>query len=77
MATLGGRTLEGSIAAALAGSLLGFLVYNFPPARVFLGDAGSMFVGLVLGALALKASLNRCNHHFIARPSRYLRDPIV
>jgi UDP-GlcNAc:undecaprenyl-phosphate GlcNAc-1-phosphate transferase len=57
MATLGGHSLEGSIAAGLAGALLGFLVYNFPPAKVFLGDSGSMLVGLMLGALALRTSL--------------------
>jgi UDP-GlcNAc:undecaprenyl-phosphate GlcNAc-1-phosphate transferase len=35
---------------ALAGALLGFLPYNFNPARIFLGDAGSVFIGYVLGA---------------------------
>jgi UDP-GlcNAc:undecaprenyl-phosphate/decaprenyl-phosphate GlcNAc-1-phosphate transferase len=57
MATLGGHTLEGSLAAGLAGAILGFLVYNFPPAKVYLGDAGSMLIGLMLGALALRTSL--------------------
>jgi UDP-GlcNAc:undecaprenyl-phosphate/decaprenyl-phosphate GlcNAc-1-phosphate transferase len=57
MATLGGHSLEGTLAAGLAGSLLGFLVYNFPPAKVFLGDGGSMLIGLLLGALALRTSL--------------------
>lgn len=32
-------------AAAVAGALLGFLIYNFPPARVFMGDTGSLFLG--------------------------------
>lgn len=45
------------IAVALAGSLAGFLVYNFPPARIFLGDSGSMLIGLVLGAMAIRCSL--------------------
>ena len=57
MATLGGHSLEGALAAGLAGSLLGFLVYNFPPAKVFLGDGGSMLIGLILGALAMRTSL--------------------
>jgi len=57
MATLGGHTLEGALAAGLAGSLLGFLVYNFPPAKVFLGDGGSMLIGLILGALAMRTAL--------------------
>lgn len=34
----------------------GFLVWNFPPARIFMGDAGSGFLGLVLGGLALQAA---------------------
>lgn len=45
------------ISLMLAGSLLGFLIYNFPPARMFLGDSGSMLIGLILGAVALKCSL--------------------
>jgi UDP-GlcNAc:undecaprenyl-phosphate GlcNAc-1-phosphate transferase len=45
------------IALALAGSLLGFLRYNLPPASIFMGDAGSMLVGLILGTLAIQCSL--------------------
>ena len=45
------------VAVTLAGSLLGFLFYNFPPATIFLGDAGSMLIGLVVGTLAIQASL--------------------
>lgn len=37
----------------LIGSLAGFLRYNFHPARIYMGDAGSMFLGLTLGALAI------------------------
>ena len=40
-------------AAALAGAGLGFLAYNFAPARIFMGDAGSLAVGYTLAALAL------------------------
>ncbi len=39
---------------ALVGALLGFLPHNFAPARLFLGDTGSMFVGFVLALLALE-----------------------
>jgi len=39
--------------AAFMGGLLGFLVYNAPPARVFLGDCGSLFVGCVMASLTL------------------------
>lgn len=43
----------------IAGSLLGFLRYNFPPASIFLGDGGSLMLGFLLGALATSsAALN-------------------
>jgi UDP-GlcNAc:undecaprenyl-phosphate GlcNAc-1-phosphate transferase len=41
------------IMLALAGALLGFLKYNFAPASIYLGDAGSMFIGLIVGAVAI------------------------
>ena len=40
----------------LAGSLLGFLAYNFPPARIYMGDAGSMVLGLALSLASLLAA---------------------
>ena len=57
MAAHQGHYLEATCAATIAGALLGFLVYNFPPAKVFLGDSGSMLIGLMLGALAMRTSL--------------------
>ena len=39
----------------LAGAVAGFLVWNFPPARIFMGDAGSGFLGITLGILSLHA----------------------
>lgn len=41
---------------ALAGSLLGFLIYNFNPASIFMGDTGSMFIGYVLAVGAVQTS---------------------
>ena len=38
---------------ALLGSLLGFLRYNWHPARIYMGDTGAMFIGLLLGAMAM------------------------
>ncbi len=43
------------IGVALVGSLLGFLPFNFAPARIFLGDTGSLFIGYVLALLALES----------------------
>jgi UDP-GlcNAc:undecaprenyl-phosphate GlcNAc-1-phosphate transferase len=42
--------------AALGGSLIGFLIYNFNPASIFMGDTGSMFIGYVLGVGATQTS---------------------
>ena len=39
--------------AALIGSLLGFLWYNWHPARIYMGDTGAMFIGLLLGAMTM------------------------
>jgi len=39
--------------AALIGSLLGFLKYNWRPARIYMGDTGAMFIGLILGAVTM------------------------
>lgn len=41
------------LSAAFVGGVLGFLPYNFHPARIFLGDTGSMLLGYVLGALSV------------------------
>jgi UDP-GlcNAc:undecaprenyl-phosphate GlcNAc-1-phosphate transferase len=51
--TVLGRTHEALFALGLGGAALGFLRYNFRPARIFLGDAGSLFLGYSLGALGL------------------------
>ncbi|BCX66894.1 MULTISPECIES: MraY family glycosyltransferase [Pseudomonas] len=40
----------------LAASVAGFLFWNFPPAKIFMGDAGSGFLGIVLGGLSLQAA---------------------
>ena len=44
------------LAIALAGSILGFLKFNFHPATIFLGDSGSLFIGFMLSVLALAGS---------------------
>jgi UDP-GlcNAc:undecaprenyl-phosphate GlcNAc-1-phosphate transferase len=41
------------LSLALSGSILGFLVFNFPPAKIFMGDSGSMFLGFSLAVLAI------------------------
>jgi len=53
VADLNGDVMAATLMAGLAGSCLGFLRYNFEPARIYMGDAGSMFLGLLLGAIAM------------------------
>ena len=54
MAALSGQIYVGALAAALLGATLGFLVYNFNPASIFMGDMGSMFLGFMLAAIGIK-----------------------
>jgi UDP-GlcNAc:undecaprenyl-phosphate GlcNAc-1-phosphate transferase len=54
LAAMSGQYLVGSLAAALTGACIGFLYYNFNPASIFMGDAGSLFLGFVLAAVGIK-----------------------
>lgn len=45
------------MALALVGSTSGFLLYNFHPAKIFMGDTGSMFLGFILGAITIMGTL--------------------
>jgi UDP-GlcNAc:undecaprenyl-phosphate GlcNAc-1-phosphate transferase len=64
------------VALALAGAVLGFLRYNFPPASIFLGDSGSMLIGLVIGALAIQSSLKATATASLAAPMALLTIPL-
>jgi len=57
MACTTGHYAVAFVAFVLAGATIGFLWFNLPPARIFLGDTGSMLIGLMLGVLAARASL--------------------
>jgi len=51
----------GAVAWSLLGACLGFLVYNFPPARIFMGDSGSTMLGFLIAFLSL--DFYRVHHH--------------
>ncbi len=57
IAAMTGHMFAATVALALAGAVLGFLWWNLPPATIYMGDAGSMLIGLVVGAVAIPASL--------------------
>lgn len=48
------QLLIAAMSVVLAGSTLGFLVWNKPPARIYMGDAGALFLGLLLASLAVR-----------------------
>ena len=54
MAAMNGQYLVGALAAALLGACLGFLLYNFNPASIFMGDTGALFLGFMLAAVGIK-----------------------
>jgi UDP-GlcNAc:undecaprenyl-phosphate GlcNAc-1-phosphate transferase len=54
LAAMNGQYLVASLAAALMGACIGFLYYNFNPATIFMGDAGSMFLGFMLAVVGIK-----------------------
>jgi UDP-N-acetylmuramyl pentapeptide phosphotransferase/UDP-N-acetylglucosamine-1-phosphate transferase len=58
--TLSGDANNAIIAFALGGGLLGFLYYNFNPARIFMGDTGSLVLGFVVSVLAIKLIQLNC-----------------
>jgi UDP-GlcNAc:undecaprenyl-phosphate GlcNAc-1-phosphate transferase len=54
LAILNGQVLVSTLAAAVVGAALGFLRWNFSPAKIFMGDGGAMLLGFLLATLALK-----------------------
>jgi len=52
-----GRDAAGVLAAIVGGAALGFLFWNFHPASVFMGDAGALLLGLLLGCVAVQGSV--------------------
>ena len=75
MAVSTGHRVDAMLAMALAGSLAGFLFYNSPPASMFLGDAGSMLIGLVLGVLSIRSCLKGPATVVMAAPVALLAIP--
>jgi UDP-GlcNAc:undecaprenyl-phosphate GlcNAc-1-phosphate transferase len=72
-----GEPLMMMFAATLAGSVLGFLVYNFNPATIFMGDSGSMFLGFVLATTAIQSHQKATTAVAIAVPIIALGVPIT
>lgn len=64
------------LAAILAGSVLGFLPYNFNPAKIFMGDTGATFLGFVLGTISIQGTYKSYTAIAIAVPLLVLALPL-
>jgi UDP-GlcNAc:undecaprenyl-phosphate GlcNAc-1-phosphate transferase len=73
---LAGRDSQAFLALVLAGSVIGFLRHNFHPARIFLGDAGSMFIGFMLAALSMNLGGTKMNVLAVISPVLILGIPL-
>lgn len=76
VSVLNGNSMIAVLTLALAGSLLGVLKYNFQPAQIYLGDTGSMFIGLMLGSLSMIGSYSHYNKFGFVAPVLILGVPI-
>ena len=63
--------------AGFVGAVGGFLLFNFNPAVIFLGDSGSLFLGFAIGMLAVKASLKSHAAFFFLVPLLALGLPVM
>jgi UDP-GlcNAc:undecaprenyl-phosphate GlcNAc-1-phosphate transferase len=77
LAALNDQSVMLLYAGALGGALLGFLLYNFNPATIFMGDTGSMFLGFVLAATSIRTSQKSTAVVAIAVPILALGIPIT
>src|SRR3954447_7758722 len=57
LAVLNGQYLVAALAVAVAGCAVGFLRHNFHPAKIYMGDAGSLFLGFLLSVIGLRLRL--------------------
>jgi UDP-GlcNAc:undecaprenyl-phosphate GlcNAc-1-phosphate transferase len=73
----GGRVAVTALSVALVGSLVGFLRFNFNPARIFLGDSGSMFLGFVLAVISVHGSQKGPTAVAVLAPLLLLGFPIL
>jgi|GEM_PF-3817563 len=76
-ATGANQAFTSIMAAGLAGACLGFLWHNFSPARIFLGDSGSLLIGFVLAAISVKVEIKRSLLVSLSVPIMLLGIPLM
>jgi UDP-GlcNAc:undecaprenyl-phosphate GlcNAc-1-phosphate transferase len=72
-----GRLMPPVYAAALTGALLGFLRLNFPPAKIFLGDSGSLVVGFLLAFVTVRGAMREDGAVYALVPLFSLSYPLM
>lgn len=72
-----GRSVPAIIAASLAGAAIGFLRHNFHPARIFMGDAGSLLLGFVVAGVAVSGVMKSAAALAIVLPMIVMAIPIL
>lgn len=77
IALMMGQPFAAMLAIVLAGSVLGFLPYNFNPARILMGDTGALFLGFLLGAISIEGALKGPTAIALAVPMVALGLPIL
>jgi UDP-GlcNAc:undecaprenyl-phosphate GlcNAc-1-phosphate transferase len=74
----GGQFLIAALSVVLAGATLGFLLWNKPPARIYMGDAGALFLGILIASLAIRFDPNPIDRiSSLAIPVLLLAIPIL
>lgn len=63
LAIQGEQLVLAALALVLSGATLGFLIWNKPPARIYMGDAGSLFLGLIIASLTIRLEPNPINQY--------------
>ena len=76
VAVINKNTVIAVLTISLAGALLGFLRYNFTPAKIYLGDTGSMFIGMMIGALSMIGSYTENNNIGCLAPAVIMGIPL-
>ena len=76
VARISGDNNMALLLAAITGAVVGFLKYNLPRARIFMGDAGALFLGFIFGAVAILYLMKNRSYYLMTTPFLILSYPI-
>ena len=76
LSALSGQYWVAAVSLILAGSLVGFLIHNWPPAKIFMGDCGSLTLGFLLGGLSIQSSLKTSTGFTLVTPLVLISVPV-